>query len=158
MSWEAWQSTMYGVFDNGDNIFPLDEERCKQYWDTHIPEAVKNHILEWEGEDSTYVERFRNYESDDLGIHGPFALISDSINADNDTAVLGITADCDENGVYGLGVYEWCAFPWEMSSLANEAKKNNITFDRVTDAITQHVTTLYGDCPPLDDYTLHFSG
>lgn len=157
MSFDSWQSTIYGVIDDGQQSFILEENHCRTYWDKYIPQSIQENLKEQlEINDGDIVECFRNYEGEnEIGV---FALIGDCICADDSLAALAIQGVTDSDGIMALGVYECWIFPWEAQELADLAKKENITFERVTDTITEHVEALFGYCPPLDDYTLHFYG
>lgn len=157
MSFESWQSTIYGVIDDGQSGFILEKDRCQVYWDKYIPQSIRENLTEQlEYVDGDIVECFRNYENDnEIGV---FALIGDCICADDNLTSLTIQGVTDSDGIAALGVYECCIFPWEARQLAEHAEKENITFERVTDTIVEHVKALFGHCPPLDDHTLNFYG
>lgn len=157
MSFESWQTTIYGVIDNGQNDFILDKTRCRSYWDKYIPQSIEDNLEEQLKEaNNDIVECFRNYQGEnEIGI---FALISDCINTNDNLTSLAIQGVTDSNGIMALGVYERCIFPWEAKSLAEYVEKENITFERVTGTITEHIEALFEHCPPLDDYTLNFYG
>lgn len=157
MSSVSTSSVIYGAA-NTSNILNIKPQRARLYWDTivkgqQVEEDLDGYIDDIKT-DQDIVDFIEDFEDETGQEYGVLCFMAYCINSNDKTSNLEITSASDDDGYKALGVFEKCAFPWELAELYKEVQENNITLDRVNETINEHWYLMFQEYPVLEDLEL----